>query len=306
MPRTVAHESNQILVNILHIGLQYPTIFRFFPHDTGNNTDDELHDIDILFFVESAHIIDFADTAAFQYGIDSLSVVFHIEPVAHIVALTIDREFLTGQYILDNQRYQFFREMIGTVIVGTPGNIHRHAVGFVVSPHEHIGTRLRSRIRRTGIERCRLRKEPLAISMQVGTSGHHFAHIGIGNFQRLRVDIILRQRAVDLVGRYLQEFLSLGIERLPFGIFSLIPSLAGAIEHILRAQYIRFQEELRIGYTAVYVRFGRKIDHIIYIGFGKNVRYQFSIAYVPLHEPHSRIGYFVFNSTQIPGIRKFV
>ena len=53
-------------------------------------------------------------------------------------------------------------------------------------------------------------------------------------------------------------------------------------------------------------KFSRKIDHIIYIGFGKNVRYQFSIAYVPLHEPHSRIGYFVFNSTQIPGIRKFV
>ena len=99
VPRTVAHKGNQPFIDILDIGLQHPAILGLLVHDAGYDGNHELHDIEIGLFVESTYIIYLTRAATLQHGIDSLGMVFHIEPVADILALAIDRELLPGQDI---------------------------------------------------------------------------------------------------------------------------------------------------------------------------------------------------------------
>ena len=54
------------------------------------------------------------------------------------------------------------------------------------------------------------------------------------------------------------------------------------------------------------MRLGRKVDHIVDIGLGKNLSHQLGIAYVALDKAYPLVGNLLSDRTQIPGIGQFV
>ena len=60
-------------------------VFRFPEFST-----DQPDDVDIAHFVMSADVIDFADASFAENQIDRLAMIFDIEPIAHVQALTVD------------------------------------------------------------------------------------------------------------------------------------------------------------------------------------------------------------------------
>ena len=70
--------------------------------------------------------------------INGPSVVFYIEPIAHIKPLAIDRqrEFLAD--IVDEKWDQFFRELVGTVIIGAVAKYNVQSVGIMIGANEMI------------------------------------------------------------------------------------------------------------------------------------------------------------------------
>lgn len=54
------------------------------------------------------------------------------------------------------------------------------------------------------------------------------------------------------------------------------------------------------------MRLGRKVGHIVYIGLGKNIGYQFGIAYIPSDESYPRVGNLLLDCTQVAGIGELI
>jgi hypothetical protein len=59
-------------------------------------------------------------------------MVLDVEPVADLLAVTVDGQRLAGEGIVDAQRDELFREVVGAVVVGAVGGERRQAVGVVV------------------------------------------------------------------------------------------------------------------------------------------------------------------------------
>ena len=79
--------------------------------------------------------------------VNSLAVIRHMEPVAHILSRAVHRKLLICQGAADNKGNQLLREMIGAVVIGTPGHSHRQAVCPVICQHEQISACLGRGIR---------------------------------------------------------------------------------------------------------------------------------------------------------------
>ena len=82
-----------------------------------NGIDDYLDDVDVLPLVEATDVIGFSYFALMEDEVDGTSVVFYKEPVAHVLALAIDRQWLAVADIVDKERNQFLRELIRAVVV---------------------------------------------------------------------------------------------------------------------------------------------------------------------------------------------
>ncbi len=78
-------------------------------------------------------------------------MVVHIEPVADIEALAIDRQGLAGQPLDDHQRDELFREVIGPVIVRAVRHQGGQAIGVAPGPDQMVGGGLGGRIGRARI-----------------------------------------------------------------------------------------------------------------------------------------------------------
>lgn len=65
-------------------------------------------------------------------------MVDDIEPVAYIFTLTVDGEGLAVTDVVDEQRDQFFRELVWTIVVGAVGHDGGHSVCVVVGAHEMV------------------------------------------------------------------------------------------------------------------------------------------------------------------------
>ena len=111
-------------------------------------------------------------------------MIHDVKPVPHLLTVAVDRQGLAVQCIEDHQRDQFFREMVGPVIVAAVGGEYRQLVGVMPGAHEVIGGRLACRVGAVGLVRIRFRERRI-----VGEQG-----------------------SVHLVGGYVQE-----AERLSFG-----------------------------------------------------------------------------------------
>ena len=100
--------------------------------------DDDFDDVDVLPFVETSNVIGFGDLASMENQVDGTGVVYHIEPVAHVLSLPVNGERFAMTYIVDEQGYQFFRELIRTVVVRTVGHDGGHSVGIVEGAYKMV------------------------------------------------------------------------------------------------------------------------------------------------------------------------
>ena len=182
--------------------------------------EDGLDDVDVGALIVTADVVDLADATLLQDQVDGMAVILNVEPVANILAVTVDRQLLVGQRIDDHQRNELLREVVRAVVVRAARDRRRDLVGAVVGHDEQVGTGLRSRIRARCLEVRLLREE--------------------------EVRTVERQVAVDLVRRDL--------------MVAVDAVLAAGVEQHARADDIRLQENLRILDGAVDMRLRREVD----------------------------------------------
>ena len=221
----------------------------------------------------AAHVVHLTDLAAVGHHVDGLAVILHIQPVTHLHTVAIHRQLLVMLDIVDHQRDQLFGELIGAVVVGAAGNVHRHSVGVVEGHHKHIGAGLAA-----GIGAVR-------------AQGRGFHKIALGP-----------QRAVHFVGGNLQVFFAL----FPcFGI-GIIPCLFGALQQIYRAHHIALHKNFGVGNAAVHMAFGGKVDHIVKIILPEQAGHQLFIADIALHKHMAGVALYALQIFQVAGISQLI
>ena len=139
MARTVFHKGNQVgkLADIARL---------LFNHFIENGADGA-HDINIFALVVATDIVGLTALTFGRHFIERAGVIFHIQPVADLFAVAVDRQRFPGEGIEDSQRNEFFREVIRAVVVGAVGHHHRQAVGTVPGANQMVAARFGGGVR---------------------------------------------------------------------------------------------------------------------------------------------------------------
>ena len=103
---------------------------------------DRGHQIDIATLILATHVVTAAQLPSLQDRQQRIGMVFDIEPVAYLQPLSVNGDWPAFQRVQDHHRDQFFRELVGPVIVGTIADHHRQAKGFVPGADQMIAARL--------------------------------------------------------------------------------------------------------------------------------------------------------------------
>ena len=85
-----------------------------------------------------AYIVGLEESSLLLYHINSLGMIFHIEPVTDILAIPVYRKILAMKCVVNNQWNQLLRELIRAVVIGTVRNVRRKFVGIHVCLYQHI------------------------------------------------------------------------------------------------------------------------------------------------------------------------
>ena len=162
-----------------HIGDQIHVLSFLTPQQTIHRVDHDLDDVDILPLVETADVVCLGNLSLVENQVDGTRVILHIEPVAHVLAFAVYRKRLTMADVVNKERDQLLRELVGPVVVRTVRHDRRHAVRIVERTHEVVARRLRCRIRTVRIVFGRLKEKLFAIGKMM------FARGGLGGERRL-------------------------------------------------------------------------------------------------------------------------
>src|SRR5690554_863398 len=122
---------------VLHKGDQVP-VAAFLRAELLEDVADGVHYVDVLFFVVAADVVGFAGFAFGDDFVEGSCVVFHVEPVADLVAFAVDRERFAVQGVEDHQRDELFREVVGAVVVAAICDQYRQAVGALPGAYQMI------------------------------------------------------------------------------------------------------------------------------------------------------------------------
>ena len=135
------------------------------------------HNLKVGLFRMPADVVTTPHPARFKHAGYGSAMVLYMQPVANIGPLAVDRQRLAVKGIADHQGNEFFRELARPVIIGTIGEQHREAVGFVKGARHMVAGGLGRRI------------------WAVGAVG--------GRFCKRRIARL--QRAIDLIGGHVQK-----------------------------------------------------------------------------------------------------
>ena len=91
---SVCYISNQIQVSTLRATEQ-----------SINGLDNHLDDVDVLPLVKTADVISLGNLTLVENHIDGTGMIYYIQPVAHILTLTIYRQWLAMTDIVDKQMF---------------------------------------------------------------------------------------------------------------------------------------------------------------------------------------------------------
>ena len=127
MSETVGDECDQFLRVSFRIAEQ--TVYSLYDH---------FDEVNVLPFVEAADVVGVGNLSFMEDKVYCPCMIFYKKPVADILTLSIDRKRLAVADIVDEKRDQFFRELVGTIIIGAVGDDRRHSVCVMVSKHEVV------------------------------------------------------------------------------------------------------------------------------------------------------------------------
>ena len=265
------------------------------PQELIDGLDDDLDDVDVLPFVEPADIVRLGNLPVMENHVDSAGVVFHEEPVAHVLALAVNRQRLLVADVVDEERDELLGELVRTVVVGAVRHDGRHAVGIVERANEMVGARLRRGIR--GVRRVlrRFVEEVVAISqvMLAGTSRR-------GERRRDAFRVVHRERAVDFIRGDMVEALALVL----FG--KAFPVEFRSLEQGKRSHHVRLREGERVLDGAVHVTFGSQVNDAINLFVLHEFVERVEVANVHLHELVVRLAFNVFQVCEVARVGKLV
>ena len=106
--------------------------------------DNHFDDIDILPLVETTDIVGLGNLTLVENHIDGTGMIYYIQPAAHILTLTIYRQWLAMTDVVDEQRNQLLRELVWAVVVRAVGHDGRHTVCIVESTNKMVRACLHS------------------------------------------------------------------------------------------------------------------------------------------------------------------
>ena len=114
-------------------------IFTFLASkQTVNGIDNHLDDINVLPLVKATDIVGLSHLAIVEDGVNSTCMIYYIEPVTYILALAIDRERLAMTDVVDEERNQFLRELVRSIVVRAVGHDSWHAVCIVEGTYKMV------------------------------------------------------------------------------------------------------------------------------------------------------------------------
>ena len=131
-------------------------------------------------------------------------MIFYIQPVAYVFSLTVYRQQLAVTDVVDEQRNQFFRELVRPVVVRTVGYDGRHAVRIVEGPYKVVAAGLAGRVGAVRIVFRIFVKEILSVGQVMFRRG---SRSGKRRFDTFRMSQF--QGTVYFVGRNVVEAFSL-------------------------------------------------------------------------------------------------
>ena len=114
-------------------------IFAFLTaKESVNGVDDNLYYIYVLPLIETADVVGLCHLALMEDKVDGTGMVFHEEPVAHVLSFAIYGEWLAVTDIVDEEWYQLLGELVRTIVVGAVGDDGRHTVGVVIGSDKMV------------------------------------------------------------------------------------------------------------------------------------------------------------------------
>ena len=235
--------------------------------------DNDLDDVDVLPFVEPADIVRLGNLPVMENHVDSAGVVFHEEPVAHVLALAVNRQRLLVADVVDEERDELLGELVRTVVVGAVRHDGRHAVGIVERANEVVGASLRSGIRAMRRVLRRLVEEVIAVGQVVfaGASGRR-------ERRRDAFRVVHLERTVNFIGRDVIEALALVL----FG--KTFPVELRGLQKAQSSHHVRLREGERVLDGAVHVAFGCEVDNAVDLFVLHELIESIKVTDVHLHE----------------------
>src|SRR5450759_2550000 len=128
------------------------------------NIAQSVNDLDVRLFAAPAYIIGFADASPIEHSANRGAVIGDIKPISALLAVAIDRQWHTSQPMMNRQGNEFFRKLIGPVIVRAVGDQHRKPIGVAPSADKMIGRRLARRVRAVRLITIGLSKSRLILA----------------------------------------------------------------------------------------------------------------------------------------------
>ena len=280
---------------VSHVGDEVHVLAFGTAEELINGLDDDLDDVDVLPFVEAADVVRLGNLPVMENHIDGAGVVFHEEPVAHVLALAVNRQRLLVADIVDEKRDELFGELIRTVVVAAIRHNRRHAVGVVERANEVVGTCLTSGIRRVWRVLRRLVEEVIAVG-QVMLAGA----CRRGERRRDAFRVVHLEGAIDFVGRDM-------VEAFAFVLFGeAFPVELCGLEQGERSHHVRLREGERVLDGTVHVAFGSKVDNAVDLLVLHEFVERVKVADIHLHELVVRLAFDVLEVREVARIGKLI
>ena len=280
---------------VRHVGDEVHVLAFGAAKEPVNSLDDDLDDVDVLPFVEAADIVRLGNFAVMENHVDGAGMVFHEEPVAHVLALAINRERLLVADVVDEKRDELFGELVRAVVVAAVRDNRRHAVSVVERANEVIGTRLTRRVRTMRRVLGRLVEEVVAVGqVMFGTRSSR------GERRRDAFRVVHLESAINFVRRNMVEALAFVL------LGEAFPTELSSLEQAKRTHHVRLCEGERVLDGAVHVAFGCEVDNAVDLFVLHELVERVEVAYVHLHELVVRLPFDVLEVRKVACIGQLI
>ncbi|OPZ48416.1 MAG: hypothetical protein BWY95_00845 [Bacteroidetes bacterium ADurb.BinA104] len=98
----------------------------------GDDVDKPVKEPDVFPLVLAADVVGLSDTSARHDSPHRGVMVYHVEPVANVLAVAIDWQGLALQHVEDHEGDELFWKLIGPVVVRAIRDSDREAIGVAI------------------------------------------------------------------------------------------------------------------------------------------------------------------------------